>query len=359
MQCVLAILLLTVWSSSHRNRLVITSINSKRPYYGNFSPHDRDLFPVPKRDSNVYMTDNEMESKGTYFRAYCSDTLTEHEIIQEISPDLVKVGTQKNILLPRVDEKLFYCHKAIDELWHESKGSQINLSQVVDREECPKGAIVSLAFWGHCSFYGSYSNIFPKVEVKDIHINADVALRIHDEVHDGKFYVGMTTLPGKQFLAWYQGNLHVFLRTRENAWYLLTDTNGRPENGILISKLAWLTNGPFLPLHQFLADRTSEPAKESRRKRCYKIITCKYESPKSKLRRQMAEIKLEKLEVINAKGYVGSSPRPEYINSWMREIIPPRVQHNDGRSPRSKNTDLWIKEIYASPNPSAESSSPQ
>ncbi|CAD6500408.1 BgTH12-07586 [Blumeria graminis f. sp. triticale] len=359
MHCVLAILLKTASLSNDRSSLVITSIYSETPYYGVFLPDVETFFPTPEKNSRIYMTGNKFQGEGTYLRAYCSDILNENAIIQKLRVGLYDSVNDKHTELARVNIGHSSCRRAIDKLWHESKGSQINLSQVVDREECPKGAIVSLAFWGHCSFYGSYSNIFPKAVVKDIHINADVALRIHDEVHDGKFYVGMTTLPGKQFLAWYQGNLHVFLRTRENAWYLLTDTSRRPENGILVSKLAWLTNGPFLPLHQFLADRTSEPAKESRRKRCYKIITCKHESLRSKLSRQMAEIKLEKLEVINSKGDVGSSPRPEYINSWMREIIPPRVQHNDGSSPRSKNSDLWMREIYASPDPSAESSSPQ
>ncbi|CCU79289.1 CSEP0405 putative effector protein [Blumeria hordei DH14] len=321
MYCVLAITLLTAWGSNHRNRLVITSINSETPYYGTFLPDAREIFPVPKIHSDVYMTGNVMENKGTYLRAYCSHTRSEQEIIREITPGLIKVRIDKESMLPQVDDNLNYCHKAIEKLQQGSNGYEIYLSQIKGIRECPKGAIVSLAFWENWSFYGPYSNIFPKAQVEGKQINADVPLYINDEVNEGELYLGLDTPPGTQFLAWYQGSLHVFLRTGENAWYLLTDTDGRPENGVLISKLAWLTYGPFQHLHQFMATQTFETRNEPHRKKSLGIFPGKFESPKARLTQQMANIKLKKLDAINAQGYVGSSPRPEYIDSWMREIM--------------------------------------
>ncbi|SZF03300.1 unnamed protein product [Blumeria hordei] len=359
MNCILAILLKAATLSSDKSSLVIMSINSETPYYGVFLPVEEIYFPTPEKHSHIYMTRNTFNGEGTYLRAYCSDKLNENAIIQKVGAGLYNSGNDKETRLVRTNVGLYSCLRAFEKLRLESENSEMRLSQIVGREECPRGTIASLAFWGYCSFYGTYSNIFPKAQVKGKQINADVPLHINDETYDGKLFVGMTTPPGKQFLAWYQGNLHVFLRTKENAWYLLTDPDGRHENGVLISKLAWLTNGPFMPLHQYLAARTSETGKVSRRKKCYKFVTCKYESSNSRLTHQMEDIKLEKLEVIYAQGDFGSSPRPEYINSWMREIIPKPTQQNHGSSSRSRDTDLWMNEIYPSPDPSAESSSSQ
>ncbi|CCU79135.1 unnamed protein product [Blumeria hordei] len=304
-----------------KDRLVITSNEMGNPYYGVYLLKSERLFPIPSPDSHIYMTENHIDGPGTYVRAYCSERWSKNEIIAKIINELEDITDDLEYRVPEMSPKHEKCLEIINKMIEKSLPEEpVKFSEILRHEDCSESAIVNLSFLDKFGIYGDYSNIFPTYSIDGRNIMADVAFKIENVVLNGELFMERNIPPGHQFLAWHQGDLHIFIRTKEEkTWHLITDVTCRFASGLYISKYVLHDDGPFLPLLNLIENFMDQTDKTTLSNCSDNSVDCEDESPLQILRRKIAEIKLGKLISTRADGNIGVLPKPLSIVRWVDE----------------------------------------
>ncbi|CAD6500351.1 BgTH12-07528 [Blumeria graminis f. sp. triticale] len=321
MKCIVAFLLINPPDSKVKDRLVITGNEMGSPHYGVYLLKSDRLFPIPNPDSHIYMTENHIDGPGTYVRAYCSERWSKNEIIAKITSGLEDITIDDENRIPEMSAIHEKCEEIIDKMIEKSSPEEpVKFSEILRHEDCSESAIVSLAFLDKFSVYGDYSNMFSRYSIDGRNVMADVALKIENIVLNGELFMERSVPPGQQFLAWHQGDLHIFIRTKEEkTWHLITDITCRFASGLYITKYVLHEDGPFLPLLNLIEDFVDQADKITLSNCSDNSVDCEDESPLQNFRRKIAEVKLGKLTPTRAEGNIGILSKPLSIVRWVDE----------------------------------------
>lgn len=256
MECVYAIGLYASQASQFMNRLAIVSTGSSYPYsrytlyqapkilhVPNSASESNYLFPhfpVVGGESSIFMTRDYQVSPNTYVAVYCSLELSRQEMEAKIVHRLLPI-TPTNPHRSRDNiESETRCLAYITRLSQEKRATLVSTSELIAWHDCSEGIIASLAFQNKISVVGHHSKFAPQYFCEScIRVDADSAFQMRNLISDDQFFLPEKTSPQLSALAWYQGHLHVFVRSLSgNLWRPITTLGREERNADEITK--WL-----------------------------------------------------------------------------------------------------------------------
>ncbi|CAD6505594.1 BgTH12-01084 [Blumeria graminis f. sp. triticale] len=217
MHCLLAILLLAGDQARPNDRLAVMSLDRNNGYYEIYDPEGRRQFRKVDFGGEIMVAGSATNGPGTYMAIYCSPSLSLGSLGSYITQntrhleDRSKFGFHQDISKERNCLQL-----AKDKLKNLSSGEGIYIRRLLHIEDCSKSVIYSLAFQGNFNIKNLQDvALTPGRQFLGIIFIYNL-FAMSDVVLDGKVLLPTESQGLQGVLAWYQGHLNVFQKSKQS-----------------------------------------------------------------------------------------------------------------------------------------------
>ncbi|CCU75950.1 CSEP0336 putative effector protein [Blumeria hordei DH14] len=215
MSCLIAILLYTGLNSGIHNRLVLAHDNFAESFRMTYFLNFDQRFPELDEEIPIIKTPTTYREAGTYFSAYCSLEKDAFSIFLDVSRQLVKEIGDLRIPHKNNFEKEDFCFHQIESKFRAKKDPWICNKKVsvknLKQNTCDERVVVKLAYDRRISLIRGFQFRNPFVNGQRPLVRLINPIEIKNYVEGGQF-IRIGKYNGKTHaLAWFQGNLHLFV----------------------------------------------------------------------------------------------------------------------------------------------------
>ncbi|CCU81310.1 unnamed protein product [Blumeria hordei] len=268
MVCVVAIIVIAAQYNWEKSRLVFAVNDFSYPNYAVFQLPQNHQFPVPK-DPHIVSTSTTVDRVGTHVQLYCSHRWRDYTIISRISDELNDITqSAADAFLSPIMEKN-NCQNEIVRVQREKQkhiyfnkffGYSTPRWSNFKNTSCKPKLIAELAFQGVLNVVGKYNNFVPPSRKPSLTIDINEPMELSDLVYQEQVYIGTDWKVNQRALAWYEGHLHIFKKTKRGSWLPFTDLGSERQNGDLIYKHMLENHPSFSQTHHNLVSHVSNLA---------------------------------------------------------------------------------------------------
>ncbi|CCU81364.1 putative effector protein [Blumeria hordei DH14] len=272
MNCLLAIILLMGEHNYRNGRLVVMELGEQAKVHHTYRLAKVRKFRQTMTHTGIFMAASPIKHAGTYLTIYCSLTLSAKNLEAFIANGANKL-TMNSALgfhqsVTSEEKCLRYLRNGYKALQKKkSRGeNELNALPYIRDGKCTESLIYSLALQGEISLHAKYNiNIEQQCE-KTIVVAYHNGLRMDSIVLHGQILYTVETQQKDFVLAWYQGELEVFVKPpSSNVWSLeRTESNETPDRRLIIDLVAHRFHGvraiieALNRLNQKITDRSEQ-----------------------------------------------------------------------------------------------------
>ncbi|SZF04135.1 unnamed protein product [Blumeria hordei] len=217
--------------------MVVTGTGPQSSYYGVYrAPHDNE-FPVPSPNLGIHMSPSKIYKPGLHAVVYCSIINDYTHIIQVITRNVVEINHNPEILDNEHSEHEKNCLDLITKNYYLNPGA--NYISSLSEDVCNHQHLANLAFRKQINVTGKFACFVPPSNKQNPCITADIPIKLEQFLAGNSLFMEPTGKLPNLALGWFQGHLHLFLRTTSttthNNWYPRTKIGLEKRSGSLIS----------------------------------------------------------------------------------------------------------------------------
>lgn len=247
MNCLLAILLTMENKIYPNGRLVVMELGENAKVYHTYRLTNTTKFQQIRNHTGIFMAAAPIKHFGTYLTIYCSPSLSAQNLETFVTRGTKTMGMHSALgfhqSVTSEEKCLDYLRGGYELLQKKNTSSEefeLNALPYIQSGRCTESSIYCLALQGEISLHAKYNINIEQQGDKTIEVGYHNGFRMDSIVLNGQFLQIIETDQQDFGLAWYQGDLEVFVKApSSNVWSLKrSESDEFPDHRLIIDLVA-------------------------------------------------------------------------------------------------------------------------